>query len=249
VHRFQVPPGDISNGLARVKGDELQHLARVLRLAAGDPVVVFDGQGREYMGVIECLDKTEAVVRVQSSTYCNRESPLEIWLAQGLPKGDKMELIIQKGTELGVRGIVPLVTERAVVKLEGKKKDQRQSRWQKVAVEAAKQCRRTVVPEIISARTIKQFLSGLSRECLVLIPWEEGGQPLKRVLREKEAHFLTAKPVYILIGPEGGLDEKEVGLAQNAGGIPVTLGPRILRTETAGLAVLAAVMYEWGDLG
>lgn len=249
MRRFHVAPGDINDGYARVKGDELQHLARVLRLVAGDPVIIFDGQGREYTGVIDSLAKNEALVKLQSSASIHRESSLEIWLAQGLAKGDKMEFIIQKATELGVRGIVPLETERAVVRLAGGKKEQRQQRWRKVALEAAKQCRRTVVPEVLSPCSPGEFLAGLPAVRLLLMPWEEGGQPLKAVLRENAAFFHEAAPVYVMIGPEGGFTEKEAILVKNSGGITVTLGPRILRTETAGLAALSAIMYQWGDLG
>ena len=252
MRRFHVLPGDINTGYARIIGDELQYLARVLRLSAGDPVIVFDGQGREYTGTIETIDKTEALVKLHPAPHfpgLSSESPLEIWLAQGLPKGDKMELVIQKATELGVRGIVPLETARAVVKLAGDKKAHRQVRWQKVACEAAKQCRRTLIPEVLPLRTVQEFLRELPPERLLLIPWEEGGQPLKNTLCAFEGFFRAAKPVYVMIGPEGGWTEEEVNLARQAGGIAVTMGPRILRTETAGLAMLAAIMYQWGDLG
>lgn len=252
MRRFHVLPAEINNNYARITGDELNHLARVLRLSVSDPVVIFDGQGREYAGTIEVMEKTAALVKLhptaQSPDY-RGESPLQIWLAQGLPKSDKMELIIQKATELGVRGIVPLETARAVVKLAGNKKTQRQIRWQKVALEAAKQCRRTVIPPVLEPQTVEEFLERIAPGALVLVPWEEGGRPLKKVLCEYENHFSAGNPVYIMIGPEGGWAAEEVSLAEAAGGIAVTMGPRILRTETAGLAMLAAIMYQWGDLG
>jgi len=249
VHRFYVAPDSITGGKATVRKDELHHLARVLRLNAGDPVVVFDGLGWEHQGLIESIQKDDAIVKIASSLFFERESKLEVWLIQGIPKSDKMEFIIQKATELGVRGIIPLEAERSVVKLEGNKKTEKEKRWQKAAVEAAKQSRRTIIPTVAAAQKMQQVLNGLPRQRLLLVPWEEGGTPLKTVLRLQNSPMDEPLPVYILIGPEGGLEKGEVALAQEFGGIPVTLGPRILRTETAGLAAMAAVMYERGDWG
>jgi 16S rRNA (uracil1498-N3)-methyltransferase len=249
VRRFFVSRQEISGGQAFIRGDELQHLVRVLRLGVGDPVIVFDGQGREYQGVIDSLSKEQAVVRLNSSLRVNRESPIDVWLAQGIAKGDKMEFIIQKAVELGVRGIIPLATQRTVVKLEGEKKKIKEQRWQKVVVEAAKQCGRIRLPDVFPCTRVPDFLAGLPLNKILLVPWEKGGVPLKAVLTGKEYAFRQSCPVYILIGPEGGLEEEEVAMAAEAGGIPVTLGPRILRTETAGLVATAVIMYQWGDIG
>lgn len=249
MHRFYVPPERIRESQAWIMGDELRHLARVLRLQAEDPVIIFDGLGYEYRGIILSVSEAEALVQVAAPVFSPRESPLEVWLVQGLPKGDKMEWIIQKTTELGIRGIVPLEASRSIVKLEGKKRPEREDRWQKVATEAAKQCRRSLVPSINHIQNLAFFLKNLPSESLLVIPWEEGGRSLKVLLEEKEANKTFPKTVYILIGPEGGLEESEVALAQSYGGIPVTLGPRILRTETAGLVTAALFLYQWGDLG
>ncbi len=249
MHRFYVPPERIRESKAWVRGDELRHLARVLRLETQDPVIIFDGLGQEYQGVIISLTEEEALVQVAQAVRLPRESPLAVWLVQGLPKGDKMEWIIQKTTELGIRGIVPLEASRSIVKLTGKKRLEREDRWRKVATEAAKQCRRALIPAIGHIQTLTLFLQNLPPDCLLVIPWEEGGRPLKKVLEEKGSGAVLPKTVYILIGPEGGLEESEVALAQSYGGIPVTLGPRILRTETAGLITAALFLYQWGDLG
>ncbi len=266
MHRFFVWKEDIKNHQAVIKGEEFRHLSKVLRLTSGDAVTIFDGEGREYLGNILTVGKEEALVEIGEPLFLSRESPLEVWLVQGIPKGEKMEMIIQKATELGVRGIIPLKTQRCVVKLEGKKEEERRKRWQKVAVEAAKQCRRALVPEVLSPCSITNFLTGLPQERHLFVPWEEGGvsikevltaQPLSPVIRsasgflsESESKFGSVPvPVYLVIGPEGGLAAEEVDQMKNYGGIPLTLGPRILRTETAGLAALAVVMFAWGDLG
>lgn len=245
MRRFFVEPGDIKDGRAVVRDGELRHLARVVRLSVGDAVSVIDGEGWEYPGVIESLTEKEAFIRVGDPIYFSRESPLEVWLAQGIPKGDKMDLIIQKVTELGVRGVVPLETERTVVRYDNKKRTAKRERWQKTAQEAAKQCGRSLLPEVCLPQTLPEYLAGLSRENLLLIPWEEGGRPLREVVQGSG----PKGSVHILIGPEGGWAKREVDLAKAKGGIPVTLGPRILRTETAGLAVVSAVMFQWGDFG
>lgn len=249
MHRFIVASAGIENGLAVIEEEELQHLTRVLRLGVGDPVTVFDGCGSEGQGKIESLDKNKALVRLISCNIFNRESPLEIWLVQGIAKGEKMDYIIQKATELGVRGIIPLDTERTVVKLDKKKAAEKQMRWQKIAQEAAKQCGRTYIPSILSSCSIADFLHLIPSERLLLVPWEKGGSSLKAVYPANDRDIMKNKPVYIVIGPEGGLDEKEVMQLGENGGIPITLGPRILRTETAGLAAISAMMFQWGDLG
>jgi 16S rRNA (uracil1498-N3)-methyltransferase len=261
VHRFYVTPAniDIANRIATVRKEELHHLAGVLRLKSGDDVVIFDGAGWEYQGLIKSITKAEAIIIINASHFFARESELEVWLIQGIAKGDKMEFIIQKAVELGVRGIIPLEAKRSVVKLFGSKKTEREKRWQKAAVEAAKQSRRTLVPIVKPAQGLQQILCELPPQRHLLVPWEEGGASLREVLRQQVAPLDEALPgetlpgeavpIYILIGPEGGLTSVEVDLTREFGGIPVTLGPRILRTETAGLAAIAAVMYERGDWG
>ncbi|HHZ17592.1 MAG TPA: 16S rRNA (uracil(1498)-N(3))-methyltransferase [Clostridia bacterium] len=277
MHRFFVPKEAINNGKVLIQGQEFAHLSRVLRLTIGDVVAVFDGVGHEYAGRITALRKNEALVEVQEKPAPSKESPLELWLVQGIPKGEKMELIIQKATELGVRGIIPLKTARCVVKLKGK--EERRQRWQKIAVEAAKQCGRAFVPEVVTPCSIGEFLERLPQKRHFFVPWEEGGVSFKEVLmgqnttrQEAIGQDLTgqdsigqkatvqneqkatgrevfAAPVYLVIGPEGGLAAEEVDRMKEYGAIPVTLGPRILRTETASLVSIALVMFAWGDLG
>lgn len=249
MHRFIVDYAGIENGIAVIEKEELQHLTRVLRLRAGDPVAVFDGNGSEAFGMIETIDKSKACVRLISCSRFKGESPLKLWLVQGIAKGEKMDYIVQKAAELGITGIIPLETERTVVKIEPKKAAEKQTRWQKIAQEAAKQCGRTCIPTVCSIRGISELIQTIPADRLLLIPWEMGGRSLKTVCPAKQQEIMRIKPVYIVIGPEGGLEEKEVMKLTEHGGIPITLGPRILRTETAGIAAIAALMFQWGDLG
>lgn len=264
MHRFWVPKEAIKNGQAVIKGEEFSHLSKVLRLNAGDAIRVFDGEAHEYKGKLIALAKDEAIAEVGEPLALSKESPLDVWLVQGLPKGEKMELIIQKATELGVRGIIPLKTQRCVVKLEGKKEEERRVRWQRVALEAAKQCGRACVPEVLAPCNIRDFLRFIPPKRHLFVPWEEGGLSIKEVLSHQgKGHEpipysafqadprdqADSRPIYLVIGPEGGLAAEEVQELKNSGGLPLTLGPRILRTETAGLAALAVVMFAWGDLG
>lgn len=269
MHRFWVPKKAIKNGQAVIKGEEFSHLSKVLRLNAGDAICVFDGEGHEYAGKLIAVAKDEAIAQVGEPLALSKESPLDVWLVQGIPKGEKMELILQKATELGVRGIIPLKTKRCVVKLEGKKEEERRVRWQRVALEAAKQCGRACVPEVVAPCSIQDFLRIIPPKRHLFVPWEEGGFSIKEVLSHHgmgqlpqysafqpasgdltdSRYQADSPPIYLVIGPEGGLAAEEVQELKKSGGIPLTLGPRILRTETAGLAALAVVMFAWGDLG
>lgn len=253
LHRFYVPPGRIKPDRATIEGPEAIHLARVLRLLPGEPVQIFDGLGHEYLSCIREIRGSQVWVTLEVKTgsdlRANREPALEIVLAQGIPKGDKMELIIQKATELGAARVIPLVTERTMVRLEPDRAVKRQQRWQKVAAEAARQCRRSVIPRIDPPADFAKVLKRLpdSAAALNLIPWEdESASFIKPVLQEQPG---IPASVWVFIGPEGGFTAAEIGQARAAGIIPVSLGPRILRTETAGFAVLTMLLYEWDDLG
>jgi 16S rRNA (uracil1498-N3)-methyltransferase len=252
MERFFALPEDIRGDEARIHGEELRHLAQVMRLRPGDPLLVLDGRGRQYEGVLRSLTKETAEIRILTMTEGAGESPLCLWLVQGIPKGDKMEGVIQKAVELGAAGIIPAEMNRCVVRLNsGEKRESRRERWQKIAREAVKQCGRTFVPPVENICSPEDLLPRL-REGLCLIPWEEGGAPFKEWARmgRTRAHARAGKSVFIVVGPEGGMEEGEVSLLkEGAGGSVVTLGPRILRTETAGMAVLAALQYEWGDMG
>lgn len=242
-------PEDITGSEALVKDEEYRHMTKVLRQRSGEEIVLFDGLGNEYQGIIQEIRTGEARIKVGKAHWLPRESSIDLWLVQGIPKGEKMEFIIQKNTEMGVKGFIPLEADRTIVRLEEKKKKDRQRRWQKVALEAAKQCKRAYVPQIMRICTLTELLAEISKTSLILAPYEAGGQPLKKVLLDKGESSGQNFRIYILIGPEGGWETKEIDLVVKSGGIPVSLGPRILRTETAGLAAVASIMYQWGDLG
>jgi 16S rRNA (uracil1498-N3)-methyltransferase len=250
MERFFALPGDIHGSEATVRGEELRHLAQVMRLRPGDSLMILDGCGRQYEGVVRSLTKEAAEIRLLTVTEGAGESPLSLWLVQGVPKGDKMEGVVQKAAELGAAGIIPAEMNRCVVRFHsGEKRESRRERWQKIAREAVKQCGRSSVPVVTNICSLEDLLPRL-REGLCLVPWEEGGVSLKEWARTEGARARAGGPVYIVVGPEGGMEEGEVSLLkEGAGGSVVTLGPRILRAETAGMAVLAALQYEWGDMG
>jgi 16S rRNA (uracil1498-N3)-methyltransferase len=244
-------PVDLQNGRVIITGSDVNHITNVLRASRGDTLVLCDGAGTEYDAVIEQIfrDRIETVIR--DARPGTTEPPIEITLLQGVPRADKMEFIIQKSVELGIRRIIPVLTARSVVRL-GSSRDAeaKSARWNRIAMEAAKQCNRGMIPEVHDPVGLDEALK-LSDGCgLKLFPYEEekeGG--LRKVIREYCEAAEECVRIAILIGPEGGFDRKEAEKAIDSGFIPVTLGPRILRTETAGIAVTAIVMYELGDLG
>jgi 16S rRNA (uracil1498-N3)-methyltransferase len=243
--RFYVPHPQIEDGILRVEGDEVRHIRKVLRLRAGDALSIFDGSGKEYEGTLVKEGSASVSIRVQTIFPSQRESDLEIIFAQSLLKGEKMDYLIQKATELGVKRIVPFISSRSIPSLEKKKRIDRHRRWEKIAIGASKQCGRGIVPMIDPLQEYPQILQSVPRETLRLILWEEGGKRLKEVLKKLEQE--TA--VFFLVGPEGGLTKEEVEQATRVDFIPITLGERVLRSETAGLCLLSVLQYEWGDMG
>jgi len=244
--RFIVEPGDIQGDAAVIAGAEAHHMIRVLRLGPGDIITLLDGQGSLYHCRIE--EKTAGAVRcrVLEKQPAGGEPPLRVVLLQGIAKGDRMDTVIQKGTELGASLFVPVHCRRSVVRLDDAKAAARRERWQRIAAGAAKQCRRALVPEVYEPVTWANALRLIPPEAPAFLPWEEeAGRSLKNELQSRR---LPAQ-VYIIIGPEGGLEKEEVAAAQERGVAPVSLGPRILRTETAALAAISMVLYQWGDLG
>jgi 16S rRNA (uracil1498-N3)-methyltransferase len=243
--RFYVPQPWIENGMLKIEGDEVKHIRKVLRLKKGDGIVVFDGLGKELEGTIVEERLSSVVIRIQNIFSSEKDSPLEVTLAQSLLKGEKMDYLIQKATELGVKEIIPFFSSRSVPFLEKSRRLKRHHRWEKIAVEASKQCGRGVVPKIESLQDYSDMLQMASTEDLRLILWEREGIKLKEVLeRSKEK-----RRIFFIIGPEGGFNQLEVDEAKRAGFTPVTLGRRILRAETASLCFLSILQYEWGDIG
>ena len=245
MHRFKMT--ELGEQVFWLRDQERDHLVRVLRLGVGDKVVGYDNTGAEHLGVVECINEKSVTCRILSSDYPEVEAKTEVYLVAGLSKGEKMEWVIQKGTELGMAGLVPLRTRRAVMKLEGEKARERVDRWQKIAVEAAKQSHRVHEPKIYPVSAWQEMSDLLPRETQWIIPYEEEkARGLNHVLAQLDQN----KPVAVLIGPEGGFDPQEVEKAvHDLSAFPVSLGPRILRAETAALAALTLVLGYWGDLG
>ena len=244
--RFFVSKKNLQEKKAGISGDELEHMRKVLRLRPGDRVTLFDDEGWEHEGVIRSYTEKFAEVEILQSARPKRESPVNITLAQALGKGEKMDLIVEKATELGVRSIVPFLSSRTVPKLGGEKMERRKARWKKIALSATKQSGRTQIPEILD---VSDFAALVSRPwpCeLKLLFWEGESQQSLTQIREEKASLSS---LLLVIGPEGGFSSQEAFEAIRHGFKAVRLGERILRTETAALAAVSIVQFLWGDMG
>jgi 16S rRNA (uracil1498-N3)-methyltransferase len=244
--RFFVEGAPLKPGERLVTGKRAHHLTRVLRLGVGEPVVLFDGSGREFSAEILEVGRQLIRFKVGSGTRVDRESPLNLMLALGLSRPSIMDLIVQKVTELGVNEIVPIQTERAQGWLAGKKDLTRIKRWERIAQEAARQSGRNVVPRIWPLTDYPQLLKQTENREIKLFCWEEEKKENLRQALEVKGRVRQA---CALIGPEGGFSEKEAEAAASAGFQRVSLGGRILRTETAAIVVVGLIQYELGDLG
>ena len=228
-----------------IQGQDAHHISRVLRMQVGDSIVVVAPDGSAGIAKINSISVDKVVLDLQKKIVEDKEAPVSVYLAQGLPKSDKMDYIIQNAVELGVKGIYPMVAEHSVVQYDQAKQDKRLERWRKIAVEAAKQCGRAIIPIVNPIANLTTILAGIDADTVILMLYE--GQT-RQGLKEALAMHKASKYL-LLVGPEGGFSNKEVALCQSHGACTVTLGPRILRTETAALAGVAIVMYEYGDLG
>lgn len=243
MHRFYVQENQINNGAVTLTGEDVNHIKNVLRMKAGDEVVLCNGKGRDYHCFITELQKDEVLLKVIKEWEADTELRGKIYLFQGLPKKDKMELIIQKSVELGVFEIVPVMTRRTVVKLEDEKKERKKlERWQAIAESAAKQSRRGIIPRVTEVYSFKKALEYAAKVNIKLMPYEneKGISYTKEILNRISSN----ESVGVFIGPEGGFEESEVETAKKNGFIPVSLGKRILRTETAGLTALSLLMMQ-----
>lgn len=218
------------------------HVIRVLRLAAGDPIILFDGSGMDYDAVIRIVARTGVSVEVGTSRRVDCESPLAITLLQGVSRGPRMDTVMQKATELGVRVVQPVLAERSVVRLDAERGKARLEHWQRIVISACEQCGRSVVPEVRSACSLDEALAGLEPDTVGLTLDPEGQGELARLLGR-------ANRAALAVGPEGGFTSNEIQTLTRAGFRGLRLGPRILRTETAPLAALAILQYAGGDLG
>ncbi len=244
MQRLFVEPCQIYEEANRISitGGDVNHVKNVLRMKPGEEIWVSDGANKEYHCKIKTLEREEVVLEILYVQETDYELPGKICLFQGLPKGDKMELIIQKACELGAAEIIPVETRRCVVKLDRKKAEKKTARWQEIAKSAAKQSRRMLVPKVHPVMSFSEALSYGKEMDICLIPYElaKGMGETKKIL----AGIAPGKSIGIFIGPEGGFEPEEIEKAKEAGARPITLGKRILRTETAGLAILSVLMFH-----
>lgn len=245
MHRFFISKENIFKDGITIDGEDVQHISRVLRLKEGDKIVLCDQQGTDYLVAIESMSKHSIRTAIIGKEPSKGEPSIDVVLYQGVPKAAKMELIIQKCTEMGITRIVPVMTARTVVKLESEKDEAKKAaRWAKIAEEAAKQSKRGIVPVIEMPMNLEKALEDSKALDLKLIPYElEKENSVKAALQSKKA-----QRVGFFIGPEGGFDTAEIDKAKQYGVIPVTLGSRIMRTETAGFAILTSIMYEYDQM-
>ena len=244
MHHFFVNPEQVEDGLIRITGSDVNHIKNVLRIRQGEEMLVSDGTGRDYLCQAEEIAGQEVAVRILETEEEGRELPSRIWLFQGLPKSDKMEFIIQKAVELGAAGIVPVSTRNTVVKLDQKKEEAKVKRWQAIAESAAKQSKRSLVPRVSGIMTLKEAFDYVESQgfSVRLIPYEhEAGMDGTKTELDAAG---PGQDIAVFIGPEGGFDEREIELALSKGVRPISLGRRILRTETAGLALLSVLMMR-----
>ena len=248
MNHFFVEPEDIRDDLVIIRGQDVKHITRSLRLGPGDKITVADGLENKY--VVELTDTNDKLVegQIKEKLAVDAESEINLTLLQGLPKSKKMDLIVRKCTELGINKVIPMETDHTVVKLNSSKAKRRRDRWQKIAKSAAKQSKRARIPEVGELIDFSDGLDLAADYDLAVIPWvAEEKQGLKEIIKEQDLENI--EDVLIIIGPEGGFSSAEIVRAQEKGVQPVVLGPRTLRTETAGLAALTMILYELGDLG
>lgn len=243
MYQFFVEPHQISDRTVRIEGHDVNHIKNVLRMKVGEELSVSNGvDGKEYRCGIVSLDEECITCELRFVKEDGVELPSEVYLFQGLPKADKMELIIQKAVELGVHAVVPVATKRCVVKLDDKKAKSKIARWQGISEAAAKQSKRRIVPEVKEVMSFKEALNFVKDFEVKLIPYELAEDMSKT--KEIISALQPGQRIAVFIGPEGGFEEAEVQAAMTIGVEPITLGKRILRTETAGFTVLSWIMYQ-----
>ncbi len=242
--RFYVPDKLASGAEVNLPADTARHAIRSLRLQVGDPIVLFDGLGGEYQASICRVERESVVARTGPFIERGAECPIDLLLAQGMSSGERMDFTIQKAVELGVAAIQPLATTRSIIKLTTERAARKTGHWQKLAIAASEQCGRNRLVDIAEPLRLGDWLGQLPRDPeadelrLLLSPAAHTG------MRELP---VPAGRIILLAGPEGGLDDSEADLARRRGFQPIRMGPRVLRTETAALAALAAIQLRWGD--
>ncbi|MBA4370858.1 MAG: 16S rRNA (uracil(1498)-N(3))-methyltransferase [Coriobacteriaceae bacterium] len=244
-HRFFLTAAAADGHPLPLTERDLHHARDVLRLRAGDEIVVVEPGG---LGFVVRLDEVGDEVRGEVMDELPRHEGPRVWLVQGVAKGERTDLAVRMAVEAGVSGVVPVLTERSIVRFDAEKRRERGDRWRRIALEAAKQSQRDIVPQVSDPILLGDIAEVLPDGCGVVVPWEEAsGRGVREALRDLNAG--TDTPVAVVIGPEGGLSFREVDRLEQEGAVTCTLGETILRTETAGLVACALVLYELGGLG
>ncbi len=242
MHHFFVTPEQVKDNCIYIDGSDVNHIKNVLRMRIGEEVQISDGNNKKYLCAIEEMGAEQVCAVIKEELRSDTELPSKIYLFQGLPKSDKMELIVQKAVELGVYEIIPVATKRAVVKLDEKKALKKVERWNGIAESGAKQSGRNIIPKVTDVMSYQAAIDYAKQLDVILIPYElaEGMEETKTIISQ----IVRGQSVGIFIGPEGGFETSEVEYAMERGAKPITLGKRILRTETAGLTTLSILMYH-----
>ena len=246
MHRFFVP--QLYNEEMYIEGVDARHISKVLRMQPGDKLQIVSDDGVSAMAEITAIASERVSVRCLEKLAESHEPRVRLVLAQGLAKGEKMDFIIQKAVEMGAYSVIPVAMEHSVVRLDGAKAAKKVERWQKIAESAAKQSKRDIIPQVQSVQSMAEMLANYDCETKIIAYECEDRLSLKAALKAAEAAG-GIKELLLIIGPEGGISEGELELARQAGAVPVSLGRRILRAETAGLVAISAIFYETGDLG
>jgi 16S rRNA (uracil1498-N3)-methyltransferase len=253
MQRYFVPEGQMGPFSVTLEGDDARHLAAVMRSKPGDCFIACDGKGRDVLAKIVSVDKENVQADITEELTSQAEMAWKVTVAQSLPKGDKLEIVIQKGTEAGATSFQPFLSHRTVVQYDERKEAKRLDRWRKIAKEAAEQSHRSIVPNVQTVSTWKALLKQFAEYELILFCYEEEGRSgggLRDLLSSFRSQMTTVSPrILIIIGPEGGFTAQEADAAVASGAKLIGLGRRILRTETAALYALACLAYESGELG
>jgi len=250
MHKFFTPKELINGDVAKIIGDDVKHIYKVLRISEGEKVTLNNCEGVEYLGRVKSVSKQEVLIEILEKLELNNESNVNIYLFQGLPKSQKMDLIVQKGTELGITEFIPTITHRVDVKLKGEFK--KLDRLNRIALEAAKQSKRSIIPKVSEPIEFDEVFEKINSLDLLIIPYENANNfGIKTLINElrKENNIDNIKNIGIFVGPEGGIEEDEIERLKDKGAYIVTLGKRILRTETAGFVATSLIQYELSDLG
>ncbi|PRZ17144.1 16S rRNA (uracil1498-N3)-methyltransferase [Laceyella sediminis] len=243
MQRYFIAQEQIVETSIRLVGDDVHHIKNVMRNKPGDRIICCAGQGLDYLAEIESIDGDQIIARIVERTPSRGEPRTKVLIAQSLPKGDKLEWILQKGTELGASAFLPFSSERSIVKIDARKIGKKRERWERIVKEAAEQAHRGKLPTVATPMSWKALLQEIGKRECAWIAYEKGGLPLAEAMASAKDEIL------LIVGPEGGFTESEIEEAKEAGAVPISLGSRILRTETAPLMALSCILFARQDLG